>query len=122
MRYATKWRVHVVLSGSPNQKPWTSAEHQSVLADLRQEKFMYFRYFLSVLFFDMVGVTGSIPVAPTIRCYLLRANLLHPAPTKLGLKAVQQYSISLSLISPQPESLSVANTKCSSSRKAPTKM
>jgi hypothetical protein len=56
-----------VFSGSVNQKARTQGELDAENDASFREKWRTFRYFCERHYVDMVGVTGSIPVAPTIR-------------------------------------------------------
>jgi|RhiMetdeSRZDD1v2_1073273.scaffolds.fasta_scaffold903047_2 hypothetical protein len=60
------WR-NVVPFGSLNRKCGTSWQHGAENDRCPLRKCPYFRGFCGGHFVDMVGVTGSIPVAPTIR-------------------------------------------------------
>jgi hypothetical protein len=60
-------RKKVVTAGSVNHKPGTSAEHRAENDLPRSAKCLIFRIFFAGRFVDMVGVTGSIPVAPTMK-------------------------------------------------------
>lgn len=55
-----------MLFGSLNLSNGTFMEHLAVVSAKSGERALRFLHFLPERFFDMVGVTGSIPVAPTI--------------------------------------------------------
>src|SRR5262245_46116411 len=57
---------NVVVFGLPNRKCGTFAQHRAGIDRSAEHKYLQFPHFGPDLFVDMVGVTGSIPVAPTI--------------------------------------------------------
>src|SRR5262245_23300054 len=56
---------NVVVFGPPNRKCGTFAQHRAGIGRSAEHKYPEFPHFGPDLFVDMVGVTGSIPVAPT---------------------------------------------------------
>src|SRR5262249_38027828 len=66
---------NVVVFGLPNRKCGTFAQHRAGIDRSAEHKYLQFPHFGPDLFVDMVGVTGSIPVAPTINAREIRLLL-----------------------------------------------
>ena len=77
---AARQACNIVLFGPPNRKCGTFVQHRAGIGRSAEHKCPQFPHFRPDHFVDMVGVTGSIPVAPTInpRHFLFFGKVLAP--------------------------------------------